>query len=163
MHELRLGYKERKVLQEAGPDTQGACRLASIVEELSKSKVRKEEGDGGVHPDFRLWLSSMPTPDFPASVLQTSMKLTCEPPKGVKANVTRTYAAMTEGLIESSCPSKPVAWKKLLFSLTFFHAIVQVSSETKVIVQFKARDAFVTDGWIAIVDHKLQFLHGSNE
>lgn len=96
------------------------------MEELRKSKVRKEEGDGGVHPDFRLWLSSMPTPDFPASVLQSGIKLTCEPPKGVKANVTRTYAEMTEGPFESSCPSKPVAWKKLLFSLTFFHAVIQV-------------------------------------
>ena len=79
-----------------------------------------------MHPDFRLWLSSMPTPDFPASVLQSGIKLTCEPPKGVKANVTRTYADMTEGPFESSCPSKPVAWKKLLFSLTFFHAVIQV-------------------------------------
>ena len=111
--------------------TQGACRLASIVEELSKSKVRKEEGDGGVHPDFRLWLSCMPCPHFPASVLQSSLKLTSEPPTGVKANVARTYADMTEGPFESSCPSKPVAWKKLLFSLTFFHAVVQVGFETR--------------------------------
>lgn len=100
-------------------------RLASIVEELSKSKVRKEEGDGGVHPNFRLWLSSMPSPHFPASVLQSSIKLTSEPPTGVKANVARTYADITEGPFESSCPSKPVAWKKLLFSLTFFHAVIQ--------------------------------------
>lgn len=68
----------------------------------------------------------MPSPDFPASVLQSSIKLTSEPPKGVKANVARTYADITEGPFESSCPSKPVAWKKLLFSLTFFHAVVQV-------------------------------------
>lgn len=109
-----------------GEQLRGACRLASIVEELSKSTVRKEEGDVGVHPDFRLWLSSMPTPDFPASVLQSGIKLTSEPPKGVKANVARTYAEMTEGPFESSCPSTPTAWKKLLFSLTFFHAVVQV-------------------------------------
>lgn len=100
-----------------------------------------------MHPDFRLWLSSMPTPHFPASVLQTSIKLTCEPPKGVKANVTRTYTDMTEGLIQSSCPSKPVAWKKLLFSLTFFHAVVQVSSATVVITQVKERNAVVNDCW----------------
>ena len=105
----------------------GMHRLASIVEELSKSKVRKEEGDGGVHPNFRLWLSSMPSPDFPASVLQSGIKLTSEPPKGVKANVARTYADITEGPFEASCPSNATAWKKLLFSLTFFHAVIQVS------------------------------------
>jgi len=106
-------------------ETHNACRLASIVEELAKSKVRQEEGDGGVHPDFRLWLSSMPSPDFPASVLRSSIKLTSEPPKGVKANITRTYADMTAEPFQSSCPSKPTAWKKLLFSLIFFHAVVQ--------------------------------------
>lgn len=99
--------------------------MGSIVEELGKSQVRREEGEAGVHPDFRLWLTSMPTPDFPASVLQSGIKLTSEPPKGVKANVARTYADITEGPFESSCPSKPAAWKKLLFSLTFFHAVVQ--------------------------------------
>ena len=100
-------------------------RLASIVEELGKSKVQREEGDGGIHPDFRLWLSSMPSPTFPASVLQSGIKLTSEPPKGVKANITRTYADMTEGPFQASCPSKPTAWKRLLFSLTFFHAVIQ--------------------------------------
>lgn len=109
-----------------GPaETAGACRLASIVEELGKSQVRREDGEAGLHPDFRLWLTSMPTTDFPASVLQSCIKLTSEPPKGVKANVARTYADITEGPFESSCPSKPAAWKKLLFSLAFFHAVVQ--------------------------------------
>ena len=98
--------------------------------------MRKEEGDEGVHPDFRLWLSSMPTPDFPASVLQSGIKLTYEPPKGVKANVARQYAVMTEGHFESSCPSKPVAWKKLLFSLTFLHAVIQVGSKTRLSNQY---------------------------
>lgn len=95
------------------------------MEELGKSKVAAAEGDGGVHPNFRLWLSSMPSPDFPASVLQTSIKLTSEPPKGVKANIGRTYTDMTPGPYTNSCPSQPTAWKKLLFSLTFFHAVVQ--------------------------------------
>ena len=101
------------------------CRLATIVEELSKRRIQREAGDGGVHPNFRLWLSSMPSPHLPASLLQASIKLTSEPPKGVKANIMRTYANMTDGPYDTSCPRQPTAWKKLLFSLSFLHAVIQ--------------------------------------
>lgn len=77
-----------------------------------------------VHPDFRLWLTSMPSSVFPVQVLQNGVKLTNEPPKGVKANISRTYNDLTDEVL-ASCPEKPHAWQRLLFSLSFFHAVVQ--------------------------------------
>ncbi|XP_042770547.1 dynein axonemal heavy chain 2 isoform X3 [Panthera leo] len=74
------------------------------------------------HPSFRLWLSSSPHPDFPISILQASIKMTTEPPKGLKANMTRLYQLMTESQF-SRC-SKPAKYKKLLFALCFFHSVL---------------------------------------
>ncbi|XP_021031708.1 dynein heavy chain 2, axonemal [Mus caroli] len=74
------------------------------------------------HPSFRLWLSSSPHPEFPISILQASIKMTTEPPKGLKANMTRLYQLMTEAQF-THC-SKPAKYKKLLFALCFFHSIL---------------------------------------
>lgn len=85
-----------------------------IVEDFSPDKM---------HRDFRLWLSAMPSPVFPVAVLQNGVKMTLEPPKGLKANVRRTFLAFKpEKLTESN---NGPAWRKLLFSIAFFHALVQ--------------------------------------
>ncbi|XP_029381754.1 dynein heavy chain 2, axonemal [Echeneis naucrates] len=74
------------------------------------------------HPNFRLWLSSSPFPGFPVNILQTGIKMTTEPPKGVKANMKRLYHLVTENQF-THC-SKPIYYRKLLFSLCFFHSIL---------------------------------------
>ena len=65
----------------------------------------------------------MPVPYFPVSVLQNGLKLTTEPPKGLKANLKLSYHEMTEESF--SIKEKEAEWRKLLFGLCFFHAVVQ--------------------------------------
>ena len=56
------------------------CHLSlSWMPELDK--MVEEIQDGGANPEFRLWLSSSPHPDFPISILQNGIKITTEPPK----------------------------------------------------------------------------------
>ncbi|XP_014276767.1 dynein axonemal heavy chain 2 isoform X2 [Halyomorpha halys] len=78
--------------------------------------------DPKLHRRFRLWLSSSPHPDFPLSILQTSLKMTTEPPKGLKANMKRLYNIITEDRF-SICHNQ-FKYKKLLFGLCFFHAVL---------------------------------------
>jgi len=87
-------------------------QMEAIVEGLSDS----------VHKDFRLWLTSMPTEKFPISVLQNSVKMTIEPPQGLKSNLKKSYSVMDDRELNDA--KKPNAYKKLLFGLCFFHAVI---------------------------------------
>lgn len=64
----------------------------------------------------------MPSTTFPVPVLQSGIKLTNQPPKGLKANLKRTY---NEVSVEDydSC-TRPREYKKLLFALAYFHAVI---------------------------------------
>lgn len=100
------------------------CHLAaSFMQDLEKLVADLGEKDD-IHENFRLFLTSAPTDIFPVSVLQVSVKLTTEPPRGIKANMKRTYAGVDDEILES-CPKKPEVWCKLFFSLAFFHSVMQ--------------------------------------
>ena len=100
------------------------CHLAKSWM-LSLEKMVEELGqpNSDTHEDFRLWLTSMPAEIFPVLVLQNGIKLTNEPPKGVRANMKRHFNDLTEEQWESC--SKPQPYKKLMYALSTFHAIIQ--------------------------------------
>jgi hypothetical protein len=78
-----------------------------------------------VHFEFRLLLTSMPTPEFPSTILQNAVKMTYEPPRGLKANLQATWAAMEGATLANRCAECPDTWRKLLFGLTTLHALLQ--------------------------------------
>jgi dynein heavy chain len=76
-----------------------------------------------IHKDFRLWLTSAPSPAFPASILQDGVKMSLEPPAGLKTSLLRQYGRFSEQYVAGS--TRPLEWRRLLFGMCLFHAVVQ--------------------------------------
>lgn len=74
-------------------------------------------------PNFRLYLTSTPISFFPVSVLQNGVKLTTEPPRGIKSNLKRSFAEITDEWLDDC--KKQAVYRKMVFGVAFFHAIVQ--------------------------------------
>jgi dynein heavy chain len=88
--------------------------LEAIVEALNPEEMSN---------NFRLWLTSMPAKSFPVPILQNGVKMTNEPPVGLRANLLRSYGNIADSLFAES--NKPETFKPLLFGFCFFHAVVQ--------------------------------------
>ena len=130
LHNLSLGQgqakKAREKINAIAKEGQwiylANCHLSiGFLDELEKiiDQLRTEIGEDST---FRLWLSSNPHPKFPISILQRSVKITTEPPKGIRENMLRLYTNMTDD--QFNRVTNKAQYKKLLFSLCWFHCIL---------------------------------------
>merc|ERR1711907_73661 len=72
------------------------------------------------HDNFRLFLSSDPAKNIPIGILNRCIKLTNEPPGGLKANLVRAFCFFSKESFEE-LDSKT---KSILFGLCHFHAVM---------------------------------------
>lgn len=63
----------------------------------------------------------MPTPKFPVSILQNSVKMTMEPPVSLKQNMTQLFDNVEDR--EFTENKQPKNCKRLYYALAFFHSI----------------------------------------
>jgi len=64
----------------------------------------------------------MPSEIFPPVILMKGIKMTFEPPRGMKNNLLRCFASQDKKIFEEC--EKPYQWKKLFFGLSFFHGLI---------------------------------------
>jgi dynein heavy chain, axonemal len=76
-----------------------------------------------IHSDYRLWLTSDPSTSFPVPILQSGIKLTQEPPRGLKANMANTFRDIGRKRYEEEC-AKGKEYRKLVFALAYFHSAI---------------------------------------
>lgn len=111
------------------------CHLAvSWLPELDK--LVREIPPDRVHVKFRLWLTAKPITEFPVSILQAGVKITSQPPRGIRANLLRAFGNIDPMSLQENMAN--ALWHKLLFGVCFFHATV--------IERFK----FGSLGWYAV-------------
>jgi len=66
-------------------------------------------------------MSASPTDNFPISLLQRSVKMTLEPPKGIKPNMTRLFKNLGSTF---TAVDKEQAFRKSIFGLCWFHTLL---------------------------------------
>ena len=99
------------------------CHLAESWM-LSLENIIKTLGlpDTHIHEEFRLFLSSMPTKAFPVTILQNSIKVTNELPKGLRSNLRRSFTEIDPTIFNEHALG--TLWRKLVFGLCFFHGVI---------------------------------------
>jgi dynein heavy chain, axonemal len=100
--------------------------LGSVCDEMAKPLL--DDGrQNKIHESFRLYLTSMPASYFPVPVLQNSVKMTVEPPRGMRANVLRSLTLLNDWTSFDECSGVHGVelFRPIAFATCFYHAMVQ--------------------------------------
>jgi len=113
MNKMDLGHKDGHWVM-----LQNVHLMPRFLVELEK-KLDQFSVEGS-HPNFRLFLSSDPSDNIPIGILERSIKLTNEPPQGMKQNMKRAFTFFTKEDFED----KDLKIKTILFALCYFHSVM---------------------------------------
>ncbi|XP_041975311.1 dynein axonemal heavy chain 8 [Aricia agestis] len=96
----------------------GLDYMVEVMEQFGELEKHLET----IHESFRLWITTEVHPKFPITLLQMSIKYTCEPPSGIKAGLLRTYDSMGQDFLDYS--DSPF-YRPLIYTISFLHTVVQ--------------------------------------
>jgi len=119
------GPKAEKMIKEGKEQGKWVLLMNCHLFQSWMPQLEKEVEDvelDRTNPDYRLWLTSMPSKFFPVSVLQNGVKMTFEPPKGLKLNLRTALLSAPDDAF--SATKAPDVWRRVMFSLMLFHATI---------------------------------------
>ncbi|KAL3676900.1 hypothetical protein R1sor_026848 [Riccia sorocarpa] len=141
-HQLAMGQGQAqealKLLHESARTGSWVCfkNLHLVVSWLPQ--LEKELHRLNPHPNFRLWLTTEPNDQFPRNLLEQTLKITIEPPQGLKNKLQKTCEAWSPQLTP-----KTALEERMLFLLTILHAVVQ------------ERCSYIPQGWAKVHEFNL--------
>lgn len=99
------------------------CHLGIDFMERIENLLTDPEFMKDCDSEFRIWMSCEPTPEFPLGLLQRCLKVTNEPPKGLKAGMMKTFKnIVTPDLFEAH---EMPQWRALCYIVSFLHSLMQ--------------------------------------
>eukprot|EP00911_Craspedida_sp_UC1_P002095 UC1_evm8s1611 len=98
-----------------------------VVKWLKPLEKKLEECMAKAHKDFRFFMTAEPSADhayhvIPQGILQICIKVTNEPPAGVRDNMHAALDNFDQDTLESC--AKEVEFRKILFAMVYFHAVM---------------------------------------
>jgi dynein heavy chain, axonemal len=101
---------------------------------LPALEKKLEHYSEGSHDNYRVFISAEPAATaaahiIPQGILESSIKITNEPPTGIKANIHKAFDNFTQETLEMC--GKEAEFKVILFSLCYFHAVVAERRKVK--------------------------------
>jgi dynein heavy chain len=91
------------------------------LEEKIRVQLQGAEKKVDIHEESRLWITAEPQNLFPIGLLQMSIKLTNEPPQGIKAGIIRSYSWLSQDYLDMF---RRPEWKPMMFTQCFLHSVV---------------------------------------
>uniref|UniRef100_A0A4W3JPZ5 Dynein axonemal heavy chain 11 n=1 Tax=Callorhinchus milii TaxID=7868 RepID=A0A4W3JPZ5_CALMI len=132
-HNVSLGQGQEQVAEKAleKSSVEGHWVILQnvhlVVKWLGTLEKLLEQYSEGSHPDYRVFISAEPASTseehiIPQGILESSIKITNEPPNGMLANLHAALYNFDQNTLEMC--AREQEFKSILFSLCYFHACV---------------------------------------
>lgn len=89
-----------------------------------EEKISKWKG-AELNPRFRVWITCVPVQNFPANILERSIKVALQPPGTIKAKVERMLLEQEKDFFFRKSGKQANHHKNLFFGLAYFHSILE--------------------------------------